>query len=147
MLEAANARAGEFAAQWEKIGIGGSDAHALPSVGLTFTEVPGARDKDEFFAGLRNGLGQVRGESGHYAKLTRDVLVIAYELMREKCWTRLLAPLVLLIPAITFLNYYDEKKFHRRWAEQILGQSEARKRPRWISVPQPAPQTPIGEWI
>ena len=64
MLEATNGRAARLATQWDKIGIGGSDAHALPSVGTAFTEVPGARDKEEFFAGLRNGVGRVCGESG-----------------------------------------------------------------------------------
>jgi predicted metal-dependent phosphoesterase TrpH len=147
MLPEANARASELAAQWGKIGLAGSDSHALPSVGLTFTEVPGARNKEEFFAGLRNGDALACGESGSFAKLTQDVLVIAYELMREKAWTRLISPLALLIPAITLLNYFEEKSFQRRWAEKILGQEKSRKRPRWISLPQAAPQTAIGEWV
>ncbi len=88
--------------------IGGSDAHALASVGTAYTEVPGARDKEEFFDGLRNGAGRVAGESGSFSKLTRDVFSIAFEMMREKSWTTLLAPLALLVPAFTFLNYYDE---------------------------------------
>src|SRR5271167_3354840 len=62
MLERANDNAAKLAKQWGKIGIGGSDAHALPSVGSAYTEVLGARDKDEFFEGLRNGLGRVSGE-------------------------------------------------------------------------------------
>jgi predicted metal-dependent phosphoesterase TrpH len=147
MLEAANQRASEFAAQWSKIGLGGSDAHALPSVGRTYTEVPGARDKDEFFTGLREGMGRVHGESGSYAKLTADVLVIAYELMREKAWTRLLSPLALLIPGFTLANFFEEKSFQRRWAEKVLGHEKAGKRPHWISVPQAAPQTAAGEWV
>src|SRR5271165_7062788 len=73
MLESANNEAAALAAQWNKIAIGGSDAHALPSVGTAYTEVAGARDKDEFFAALRNGMGQVAGESGCFTKLTRDV--------------------------------------------------------------------------
>ena len=51
MLESANQRAAQLAKQWDKIAIGGSDAHALPSAGTAYTEVPGARDKEEFFAG------------------------------------------------------------------------------------------------
>lgn len=147
MLEEANARASEFAALWGKIGIGGSDAHALPSVGLTYTEVPGARDKEEFFAGLREGTGRVRGESGSFTKLTCDVLVIAYELMREKAWTRLISPLALLIPAFTLANCFGERSFQREWAEKVLGQEKARRRPQWISVPQAAPQAAAGEWV
>ena len=143
MLERANQQAAQFAKQWDKIGIGGSDAHALPSVGTAYTEVPGARDKDEFFDGLRAGLGRVAGESGSFAKLTRDVFLIACEMMREKSWTALLSPLAVLIPAVTFWNYRDEHAFSRRWAARVLGEPEARKHPRWISVPQPAAE----EWV
>jgi len=143
MLERANEHAAKLAKQWEKIEIGGSDAHALPSAGTAYTEVPGARSKEEFFDGLRNGMGRVGGESGCFTKLTRDVYVVAYEMMREKAWTRLLAPLGVLIPAFTFLSYHNDKNFCRRWAAEILGQREARKRPRWITVPQPA----VEEWV
>jgi predicted metal-dependent phosphoesterase TrpH len=143
MLERANRQAADLAKQWDKIGIGGSDAHALPSAGTAYTEVPGARDKEEFFAGLRAGRGRVTGESGSFTKLTRDVYLIAYEMMREKSWTALLAPLAVLIPAITYWNYCDERIFSRRWARQILGEPEARKRPRWITMPQPAAE----EWV
>ena len=138
MLESANAHAATFAKQWDKIAIGGSDAHALPSVGSAYTEVPGARDKDEFFAGLKAGKGVVAGESGCFSKLTLDVYMIAFEMMREKSWTALLAPLAALIPVVTFWNYRDEHAFSRRWAAEVLGEPQSRKRPRWISVPQPA---------
>src|SRR5271170_6384148 len=138
MLEATNESAARLARRWNKIAIGGSDAHALPSVGTAYTEVPGARDKDEFFAGLRNGLGRVAGESGSFRKLTRDVFWIAYEMMREKSWTALLSPLAALIPVITYWNYHDERVFGRRWAAEILGAPETRKHPRWISLPQSA---------
>ena len=138
MLERANAHAAKLAKRWQKIEIGGSDAHALPSAGTAYTEVAGARDKQEFFTGLRNGMGRVAGESGRFSKLTRDVFVIAHEMMREKAWTALLSPLGLLIPAITCLNYYDEDKFCRRWGAELFGQPETRKRPRWITAPQHA---------
>jgi hypothetical protein len=143
MLESANQRAAQLAKQWDKIAIGGSDAHALPSAGTAYTEVPGARDQEEFFAGLRAGIGRVGGESGSFSKLTRDVFVIAYEMMREKSWTTLLSPLAALIPVITYWNYHDERAFGRRWAAEILGTPETRKHPRWISVPQSAAE----EWV
>lgn len=136
MLERANADAEKLAEQWGKIGIGGSDAHALPSVGTAYTEVPGARDKDEFFEGLRNGAGRVAGESGCFAKLTRDVYVIAYEMMREKMWTRLLSPLAILIPGFTYWNYCSERMFSQKWAPQVLDQQEAKKPLRWFTEPQ-----------
>ena len=138
MLDRTNAHAGRLAEEWGKIGLGGSDAHAVASAGLTYTQVPGAQDKDEFFAGLRNGLGQVGGESGCFSKLTRDVFLIIGEMMREKMWTAALSPLAVLIPAATFWNYCDEDSFSRRWAAQVLSQPESRKRRRWVALPQPA---------
>lgn len=136
MLDRANQEASSLAKQWKKIGIGGSDAHALPSVGTAYTEVPGARDKEEFFENLRNGMGRVGGESGSVTKLTRDVYVIAYEMMREKMWTRLMSPLGLLIPGFIFWNYCHEQLFSRRWAPRVLARSEKNERLRWISEPQ-----------
>lgn len=138
MLERANANAARLAKHWEKIEIGGSDAHALASAARAYTEVPGARDKEEFFAGLRAGMGRARGESGSFSKLTVDVLQVAWELMREKAWTRLMAPLAVFIPLITYWNYHDERKFLRHWTAQLFGTPESRKRPRWIPLPHRA---------
>jgi predicted metal-dependent phosphoesterase TrpH len=136
MLDRANLDAAKLAKQWGKIGIGGSDAHALPSVATAYTEVPGARDKQEFFDGLRNGLGRVAGSSGCFSKLTLDVYVIAGEMMREKMWTSLLAPLAVLIPGFTLWNYCEEWLFCRRWAPQVLSQPQTKNRCHWISGPQ-----------
>src|SRR3989440_11512288 len=61
MWRKSNESAAHLAARLGKIAIAGSDAHALSGVGLTYTEVPGARTAGEFFAGLRSGWGRVRG--------------------------------------------------------------------------------------
>jgi len=143
MLESTNEHAATLARQWDKIAIGGSDAHALASVGTAFTEVPGARDKEEFFAGLKAGMGRVGGEYGSFARLTRDVFLIAFEMMREKSWTTLLAPLAVLVPAVTYLNYRADHTFGRLWAAQVLQQPASRKRSRWIAMPRPAAE----EWV
>lgn len=138
MLEKANSDAAALAKHWRKAAIGGSDAHALASVGTAYTEVTGARDKDEFFAALRNGQGRVAGESGSFSKLTRDVFAIGFEMMREKSWTAVLAPLAFLVPAITYLNYYSERNFRNRWAPQVLGKSDAEKGGGWMQLPHTA---------
>jgi predicted metal-dependent phosphoesterase TrpH len=135
MIESANANAGRLARQWNKIGLGGSDAHALPSVGVAYTEVPGARSKEEFFAGLRNGSGRVAGDSGSFSRLTRDVLIIGKELMREKAWTMLLAPLAVAIPAITALNYWEERAFDRKWSARVLSEPEKTLYARKSTIP------------
>ncbi|MGB7022874.1 MAG: PHP domain-containing protein [Candidatus Acidiferrales bacterium] len=142
MLAEQNANSVRLAYRWNKIGTGGSDAHVLASVGSAYTEVTGARDKEEFFTGLRMGRGQVRGESGSFQKLTRDVFLIAFEVMREKAWTALLAPLAPLIPAVTLLNYCNESAFGRLWARRILGGPESRRRADWFDSPEPA----VEEW-
>jgi hypothetical protein len=142
MLEQANTHAADLAKKWRKIGIGGSDAHALTSVGSAYTQVPGSRTKEEFFAGLRNGMGLVAGESGSVAKLTRDVFLIVGEMMCENRWTAALAPLAVLIPAFTLWNYKCENAFQRRWAAQVMGPDQSKARPRWITVPQ----TAVEEW-
>jgi predicted metal-dependent phosphoesterase TrpH len=123
--------------QWRKIQVGGSDAHALPSAATAYTEVPDARNKEEFFAGLRAGRGRVAGKSGNYVKLTRDVWLIGAATMQERPWTIALAPLALLVPVATLLNYRSERKFGEFWATTVLGQRRSR-RPRWLGVPQSA---------
>ena len=57
MWSEANASAARLAKKWGKVGLGGSDAHTTAGVGLTYTEVRGARTVDEFIAGLRAGRG------------------------------------------------------------------------------------------
>jgi predicted metal-dependent phosphoesterase TrpH len=143
MLESANFHAALLARRWRKVGIGGSDAHTLPSVGTAHTEVPGARDKGEFFAGLREGMGRVSGESGSCRKLTRDLFLITAGLMREKAWTALLAPLAALLPAAALLNYWSEDAFDRRWASQILGQADRARDVSGVAMPQPAMEEAI----
>lgn len=143
MLATANADAAALATQWNKAAIAGSDAHALASVGTAYTEVPSARDKEEFFAALRAGRGRVAGESGSFSKLTRDVFSIGIEMMREKHWTAALAPLAFLVPAITCLNYCSERLFRRRWAAQVLNQPDASARRSWMAMPPAAVEESI----
>jgi len=73
MWKVANQRAQQLAAQLGKACVGGSDSHTLSGVARTFTEVPGARTVEEYFAGLRAGRGVVHGQDGGYLKLTMDI--------------------------------------------------------------------------
>jgi len=138
MLAFQNRQAAGLAQRLRKAAIGGSDSHALPSVGSAYTEVVRARDKTEFLEAVRARQAAVGGEHGGFVKLTRDILWIGAEMMREKSWTALLAPLGVLIPGITYLNYRHENKFGRYWAREILGESERRRNARWLPVAQPA---------
>jgi predicted metal-dependent phosphoesterase TrpH len=137
MLAGQNEDSQELARQWRKIEIGGSDAHVSASAATAYTEVPGARNKEEFFAGLRAGKGRAAGHSGNYMKLTRDILLIGAGAMREQRWTALLAPLALLVPVAALLNYRSERKFGEYWASRILNQAQIEKQ-QWLGVPQSA---------
>ena len=113
-----NRLAERLAANSGSAALGGSDAHTLKSLGSVCTRVPGARNKQEFLEGLRNGRGQVEGDSGNFGRLTRDVLVICAALMEEKPAALVLAPLVLAVPVVTLFNYLVEDLFARHWGSR-----------------------------
>lgn len=137
MLPSANRHASLFARRKGKVQVAGSDAHSLASVGSTFTEVPGARDKDEFLAGLRAGHGRMGGDAGCFWKLTRDIYLLCFEMVREDRWTLLLTPLLALVPAGVAVNYFIDLDFVRRWGGRINPVAAPVGRP----VPQRQKQT------
>ena len=119
MLKSANMAAASLAGGLGKAPVAGSDSHTLRSLGLTYTEVPGARNKTEFLDGLRQGRGHVCGETGNYWKLTRVICEIGLGMMREKAWTRVLLPCVLAVPAVMLANHVQEFLFARRWKRRL----------------------------
>ena len=128
MLSRANENAAALADFAASVEIGGSDAHAMASVGCAYTVVPRARTKEEFLQGLRHGFGRVRGETGSIWKLTRDIFSIADSMVRENPRTLAAAPLALAIPAITFGNYVVEQVFARWWMSRYRRMRAARER-------------------
>jgi predicted metal-dependent phosphoesterase TrpH len=114
-----NRSAARLAGDWQKAMIGGSDAHTLETLALTYTEIAGADSIGSYLQGVRNGRGQVAGASGSYAKLTKAVLAIAANLVRECPWTFVLTPLMLAIPMVTLGNYLLELSFHARWSRTM----------------------------
>jgi predicted metal-dependent phosphoesterase TrpH len=129
MWPEANASAERLASRLGKIGLGGSDAHTIAGVGLTYTEVPGVRTVDEFFAGLRAGRGVVHGAHGSYAKLTADVYRIIRSFFSEKPWALPILPVTVLVPAITAGHWLNEMRFCRKWTAALEG---AQKNPRML---------------
>ena len=130
MWPEANASAARLAARLGKIAIAGSDSHTIAGVGQTYTEVPGARTADEFFAGLRAGHGRVQGRHGSCARLTADVFRIVRSLFGEKPWTLLASPLALLVPAFTLNHWINEIRFCKKWSA-LLESGEKRRRMLW----------------
>ena len=125
MWQKANRHAQALAKRLGKIAIGGSDSHAMRGVGLTYTEVPGAKTVVEFFAGLRAKRGKVRGADGSFAGLTADVLSITKALFQERPATLALSPLAALIPVITAGHWMNEILFCRRWAAHFQEEAKA----------------------
>jgi predicted metal-dependent phosphoesterase TrpH len=120
ILAANNHSADRLAREWCKAPVGGSDAHTLPPLGLTYTAVPNAKNIREFLEGLRDGRGRPQGFSGDYFKLTRTVLDIGCALLREHVWTCLFAaPLLLAVPAVTLANYACEVIFAQTWSRHL----------------------------
>lgn len=114
-----NRAAMQLAGDWHKAAVGGSDAHTMETLALTYTDVPSAESIGTYLDAVRQGRGQVAGASGNYAKLTRAVLGIGGRLVRECPWTIALSPLMLAIPLVTLANYFCELNFHARWSRAL----------------------------
>jgi predicted metal-dependent phosphoesterase TrpH len=114
-----NRSAGQLAEDWNKAPIGGSDAHTLETLALTYTEVSGAHSIGTYLEAVRQGRARVAGASGNYAKLTRAVLGIGTSLVRERPWTVVFTPLMLAVPLVTLVNYFCELNFHARWSRAM----------------------------
>src|ERR1700730_8596505 len=62
MPSSSNRYAAELARRWRKAVVGGSDAHTLAGLGLTYTEVPGATCVETYLRGLKSGRSNVWGK-------------------------------------------------------------------------------------
>ncbi|MDP9113500.1 MAG: PHP domain-containing protein [Acidobacteriota bacterium] len=115
ILAVANGHAEGFAARHRKIGVAGSDSHTLAALGRTYTEVHGARDREEFLSGLKQGRTAAMGETGNYGKLLRAVLEISCGMMGERKWTRWMAPLLAGVPLVVAAIVLQELAFAQYW--------------------------------
>jgi predicted metal-dependent phosphoesterase TrpH len=114
-----NRSAARLADDWQKAPVGGSDAHTIETLALTYTEVPDASDIRSYLEAVRQGRGRVAGASGNYFKLTRAVLGIGSSLVRERPWAAALTPLMLLVPLVTLGNYFCELGFRAHWSRTL----------------------------
>jgi predicted metal-dependent phosphoesterase TrpH len=129
MWKAANQQAQHLASKLGKAAVAGSDSHTLSGVARTFTEMPGARTVEEYFAGLRAGRGIVHGQHGSYAKLTMDIFNFVGCVLRENPAAAALLPLTIFIPAITGFHWLSEIRFCKLWAVRLEGKE---KNPRML---------------
>jgi predicted metal-dependent phosphoesterase TrpH len=125
MWKMANQHAHQLAAKLGKVTVAGSDSHTLSGVARTFTEVPGARTVEEYFAGLRTGRGRVHGEDGNYAKITMDIFRFVGSVLRDNPAAAALLPLTIFIPAITGFHWLNEIRFCKQWAAKLDGKEKS----------------------
>ena len=129
-LPAQNRTAQCLAGAAGKRGIGGSDAHTTRGIGLTWTEVPGARTREEFMTGLWQGHAIVGGQQGSYFTMASDMLRFAGGFYSERftnlarrpfSWTAhafvfggiLGLPLVALPLAAAYVHFVMEERFNQ----------------------------------
>lgn len=113
-----------------KRGIGGSDSHTTRGIGFTWTEVPGARTREEFMAGLWQGRAIAGGQQGNYFTMASDMLRFAGGFYAER-FTNIVhrpldwkthafvfggilgLPLVALPLAAAYLHFVTEERFNQ----------------------------------
>jgi len=141
LIEALNgmlpAQSNEFSRRvgraWGLAPVGGSDAHDLAGVARSYTTVPRARNKEEFLAGLRQGLTVPAGKVGNHARLMVAVFSVAFGALVEGAahalrspaeaarFAAVLAalPALALVPLISLVKFTKEKlgaaTFYRRF--------------------------------
>ena len=131
-----------------KIGIAGSDSHTHRGIGHTWTEVPGARTRDEFIRGLFGGWVRVSGRMGSFGSMSSDVVRFAANYYLEQIRRVVLQPLdwrghvllfggVLGLPVIplalagAYLHFVYEQRFN----QNLLFDLVARPAPTTAQVP------------
>ncbi len=119
MIPSANQAAAALAASLGKGVTGGSDSHAMASLGSVWTEVAGATTRTEFLDGLRAGRGKVHGVTGDGLRVTKDVFSIAMSLLREQPWTLPLMPFLLGLPVVAVVNFLHEARFASVWSQRL----------------------------
>jgi predicted metal-dependent phosphoesterase TrpH len=67
-----------------KTGIAGSDSHTHRGIGRTWTEIPGARTREEWLTGLWEGRVRIGGPMGSFATMGSDVFRFAGNLCLEQ---------------------------------------------------------------
>lgn len=125
--------------------LGGSDSHTGRGIGLTWTDVPGARNRDEFMSGLRAGRGEAGGAHGGQGTMISDMWRFAGNYMSEAVtatarrpgeWRGyactvgglLGLPLVPLVMTGAFVHFLHQQRFNRDLLYDLLARPESAAR-------------------
>ena len=121
--------------------IAGSDSHTGRGIGLTWTEVPGARSREEFLSGLRSGRAVPGGRHGGRATMMSDFMRFAGNFWFEAIgntvskpghWRGyaqtfggvLGLPVVPVVIAGAFMHFVHEQRFNRDLLYDLLARPD-----------------------
>ncbi|MBY0495258.1 MAG: PHP domain-containing protein [Cyanobacteria bacterium] len=122
--------------------LGGGDSHTGRGIGLTWTEVPGARSREEFMQGLRAGRGIAGGAHGGARTMMSDMWRFAGNFMSEAVtatarrpgdWRGyaftfggiLGLPIVPVLMAAPFVHFVHEQRFNRDLLYDLIARPES----------------------
>lgn len=125
--------------------LGGGDSHTVRGIGLTWTEVPGARTKDEFMTGLRAGRGIAGGAHGGIRTMSSDLWRFAGNFMSEAVTTAVTKPadwrgyvctfggvfalpILPLLSVAPFIHFVHEQRFNRDLMHDLIAKPQAAAR-------------------
>jgi predicted metal-dependent phosphoesterase TrpH len=136
MPEGVNSHALEAAAMTGHAAVGGSDAHTLATVARAYTEVPGARSREEYLAALRAGAVVPRGRSGSYAQLVSDITRVTMGAFRDVVSALIqgrggVVPVLALIPVVPLTTLIPLFAFVARAEAVLTADRDARKLGGW----------------
>lgn len=134
-----------LAAATGKQTLGGSDSHTGRGIGLTWTEVPGARTRAEFMAGLRAGRGIAGGAHGGVRTMMSDMWRFTGNFLADSVHTAvseptdwrgyastfggvLGVPVVPLLMAAPFVHFLHEQRFNRDLLYDLIAKPEVAAR-------------------
>lgn len=130
-----------LAAATGKHTLGGGDSHTGRGIGLTWTEVPGARSREEFMQGLRAGRGIAGGAHGGARTMMSDMWRFAGNFVTEAVTTTarqpgdwrgyaftfggiLGLPIVPVLMAAPFVHFLHEQRFNRDLLYDLIARPE-----------------------
>lgn len=134
-----------LAAATVKHTLGGGDSHTGRGIGLTWTEVPGARSREEFMSGLRAGRGTAGGAHGGIRTMMSDMWRFSGNFLTEAVTTTaatpadwrgyactfggvLGLPIVPVLMAVPFVHFLHEHRFNRDLLYDLIAKPDVTAR-------------------
>ena len=122
--------------------LGGGDSHTGRGIGLTWTEVPGARSREEFMTGLRAGRGIAGGAHGGVRTMLSDMWRFTGNFLSEAVTTAarqpgdwrgyaftfggiLGLPVVPVLMVAPFVHFVHEQRFNRDLLYDLIARPQA----------------------